>query len=185
MGKLSLWLAAFLMILTACVKDNNGVLDTNSTGVVATNDTLSGAELKFVFTTINLSGYKYAPKHVFSVWVEDTSGKFINTIACFGKQRRGYLYKWNNTSGGFIDVDAVSGATQTKHTAHTVSWNMKTYRGLEVVNGDYNLCFEMTSKDGQGPVLKTPFTLDGNNFSLTPSNQSFIKTMSITYNNGK
>ena len=61
---------------------------------------------------------------------------------------------------------------------------MKNFVGQTVSNGDYILCMEITSKDGQGPYREIEFTIDGNNFSMAPQNGSGFMNVNVTYDNG-
>lgn len=179
MHKYWLILIAFMALYVSCTKDED--TSTLSDTTLTTDTSNANGENPFTvnFTTINLSGYKYSPNHVLAVWVEDASNKFVNTIALYAQKRKGYLYNWNSCSGGYTNVDAFTGATLKKHQSHAFGWNLQTYKGATIVNGNYYLCIEMTSKDGQGPVFKTPFSYTGENLTVSPSDVSFLKNISI------
>lgn len=147
------------------------------------NINVEAQSLTYDFTTKKLSGYEYAPSHVFAVWIETSTGSFVNTVAQFGFIRSSELFTWGNKSGGLND-DAVTGATLHVNTAHSYSWNMKNYRGQTLTTGDYKLCFEMTSGNRQGPVLRTPFTLNGTDFTLSPADQTYLVSQSVVYKSG-
>ncbi len=142
-------------------------------------------ELTFSFTTSNINGESYSPSHVFAVWIEDGNGTFVNTLMVYARERIGYLEKFNGSSGGY-KVDAITGETLHAHTSHTATWNMKDFLTDVVGNGDYKLCFEMSS-GGHGdynPYYEIPFTLDGQSFILTPTDKTYLKSMTLSYSNG-
>lgn len=178
MSKYWLIFAAIVALYVSCSKDDDNPL---SDGTITTGGTNPNETTPFTvdFTTINLSGYKYAPSHVLAVWIEDTDHKFVNSIAVYAQKRKVYLYNWNSTSGGYTGVDAYTGATLKSHQPRSFGWNMQNYKGTLIANGDYYLCVEMTSKNGQGPVLKAPFSFIGEDILLSPNNTSYFKDMLI------
>ncbi len=142
-------------------------------------------QLSFTFTTVSITGADYAPQHVFAVWIKDSNGDFVNSQMVYAQERIGYLEKFNASSGGF-KVDAVTGATLIHHVEHTATWNMKNFLGSTVANGDYTLCFEMSSggHGNENPFYTIAFTLDGQSFTTNPVDQTYLKTMTLTYSNG-
>ena len=84
---------------------------------------------------------------------------------------------------GFTE-DAITGATLTTHTNRTFNWNLQSYRGTVVANGDYTVCIEYTARDGAGPIYKYPITITGDNFVLTPDDETFLTHISIEYTGG-
>lgn len=151
--------------------------------LIIVNVGVVGQSLTYDFTTKKLSGYEYAPSHVFAVWIETSTGSFVNTVAQFGFIRGHELFTWQNKSGGLSD-DATTGATFHVNTSHSYSWDMKNYRGQTLTSGDYKLCFEMTSGNRQGPVLRTPFTLTGADFTLSPADQTYLVSQNVVYKSG-
>lgn len=147
---------------------------------------VNAQELTFTYTTKFLpydKGYQYSPEHVFAIWIEDTDGRFVNTVAMYGYQRANYLETWQSKSGGYT-TDAVTGATQSVHQSRSYKWNLKNYRGNVVDNGEYKICFEYTSKDGQGPVYRYPINISDKSETLRPDDEIYLKDISIFYDSG-
>lgn len=148
--------------------------------------TVNAQNLTFNYTTKMLpynKGYEFSPEHVFAIWVEDANGKFVNTIAMYGFIRNNYLETWHSKSGGFTE-DGMTGATLTSHIPQSFEWNLKSYIGRPVANGEYKLCFEYTSRNAQGPIYRFPITITGENFTLTPTDKEYLTDISIAYNSG-
>lgn len=140
-------------------------------------------ELSMEFTTIPLTGMKYSPSHILAVWITNNSGVYQKTLLVYADMRIGYLTNWNSQTGG-DKVDAITGPTRHSHTTRTVSWDMKNIFNVEVPDGDYNINIEMTSDDFSGPFKMISFTKGSENFTLSPSDNDFLKDITITYNSG-
>lgn len=137
------------------------------------------ASLTFNFTTFPLTGYQYSPKHIFSVWIKDENKRYVNTLMVYGQERLQHLHQWNAISGGH-KTDAISGATLLTHTRHNATWNMKNFAKQTVPDGNYFLCFEITSRPNSGPYFEIPFT-KGEFFETNPSDETYVKNMYLSY----
>lgn len=137
-------------------------------------------ELTVSFTTTSISGAEYSPNHILAVWVKNSAGTYQRTLMVYAKDRKGYLYKWQGSSGG-DKTDAVTGATLTSHQTHSVTWNLKNIAGQTLPQGSYLLCMEMTSMDGQGPYREISFTVGSDSYTLTPADGNNFKNISIAY----
>lgn len=140
-------------------------------------------ELTLNFTTTSISGAQYSPRHILAVWVKSSAGVYQRTLLVYASERKGYLYKWQSSSGG-DKTDAISGATLSSSKAHSVTWNLKNIAGKALPQGSYVLCMEITSKDGQGPYREINFTVGASNYTLTPEDGSNFKGISIDFKNG-
>lgn len=139
--------------------------------------------LKVDFNTTTIDGGEYSPRHILAVWVEDSNGNFVNSLAVYADERKGYLGKWNAASGGY-KADAVTGATLGNNDKnHSVEWNLKNFAGQSVQNGTYTLCMEITSDDFAGPYREVEFVLDGNDFTLNPAHGSSYSNILILFEN--
>jgi hypothetical protein len=151
-------------------------------GLILWTNTAQAQELKLSFTTTTISGGEYSPRHILAVWVKSSAGVYQRTLLVYANERKGYLYKWQSSSGG-DRTDAITGATLSAIKAHTVTWNLKNIAGKQLQPGSYVLCMEMTSKDGQGPYREIPFNVGTSNYTLTPEDGSNFINISIEFKN--
>lgn len=140
-------------------------------------------ELTLTFTTTSISGAKYSPRHILAVWVKNSSGQYQRTLIVYAKERKGYLYKWQSISGG-DNTDAITGATLSSPQSHSVTWDLTNYAGQALPDGEYTLCMEITSYDGQGPYREISFTVGNDSYELTPSDGSNFIDISLNYDSG-
>lgn len=143
----------------------------------------SAQNLKVEFTTENISGAKYSPKHVFAVWVKNQGGTFQNTLIVYAERRKSSLKNWMANTGGYR-TDAISGATLNSHRSHSVTWNLKNFAGQPLPAGTYKLCMEIASRDGGGPYREIEFTIGGDDYMVQPASGSNFKNIKLTYDNG-
>lgn len=121
--------------------------------LIAVSTALGGetnGSVEFTVTTKPTEG-KYAPRHVFAVWVTDSEGNFVKTLKVLAKKRQKHLRTWAQYSQK-NSVDAITGATQKIHSAHVVSWDCRDTEGNLMPDGEYQFYVEFADKNGQGPV---------------------------------
>ncbi|MFC0877648.1 DUF2271 domain-containing protein [Saccharicrinis sp. FJH2] len=157
---------------TACQKSTS-----NPSG--STNVTISGDHLNFTFSTANLSG-RYAPRYVMAVWVEDSSGEFVTSLAVYAQARKQYLVKWYGSSKG-ITTDAVTGATILGTQTFDVAWNLKDYMGNRVPEGTYKIYLEETSNDAPGPGTSVSVNVGKSSYSENPAGSTHFKNLSVDF----
>jgi hypothetical protein len=127
--------------------------------------------------TTNSPGGNYANAYVCAIWIEDSAGKLVRTLAYYAGSRARYLTAYVASRSG-AGVDATSGATinsgkskaagaDTK--VHSLSWDLKSAAGAAAASGSYKLKIELTSSNGSGPVTTIPFALGSSPVDLTPS----------------
>jgi hypothetical protein len=121
-----------------------------------------------VRTTAN--GGRYAPRNVGAIWIEDGTGKFVQTLEVWANARRRYLTRWR-TSSADNTVDAVSGATLSNHTTHDRTWTLDAAARCDHPAGAYHVKIEHTDFNGNGPLLDIPFTM-GTPATLNPADQT-------------
>ena len=139
--------------------------------------------LTFRVTTVQRSGQRYNPRHVFAAWVTDVDNHFVRTLEKRGSRREQYLYTWRDNAGG-DDTDAVTGATLSSHRTHELSWDGRDSSGELVPDGEYRIRVEFTAAHEQGPL--TPinllrFTKGAEPFTLEPSDQTNFRDMHLEY----
>ncbi len=133
----------------------------------------------FDFRTVTDNG-DFSPKHVLAVWIEKSDGTFVKTVFLRGNNRKQYLYTWNNKSGGST-VDAKTGATLSSHSSHSVQWNCRGLNGNIVSNGTYKYVVEYTDQHAQGPKYSVEFNISNSIQSVTATDQTYFKDMSVAY----
>ncbi|CAN5634145.1 hypothetical protein BH11MYX1_BH11MYX1_03100 [soil metagenome] len=92
-------------------------------------------------------GGNYAPRNVTVVWVEDSGGTFVKTIARWANQRKQYLISWVAKAGP-NDADAVTSATRQDHTLQIMAiWDLKDKNGNVIPDGTYTIRMETADAD--------------------------------------
>jgi hypothetical protein len=140
--------------------------------------------LTFEVTTLS-NGVAYAPRHVLAIWIKDGSGNFIKSRKVMAAARKQHLVKWVASSNN-NSTDAITGATLTQHTSHTVSWDCRDLQGLVVADGNYEVWIEYTSTNSAnngvaGPFYSYTFTKGTQQFALSLPDQMYFKNMTLTY----
>lgn len=133
-----------------------------------------------VSVTTTSTGGKYAPRNIGSIWISDGTGRFVKSLYVWAGQRAKYLRKWNEvTSSAGLPanrVDAISSATLGSHGTRSAMWKCTDTMGMRVPDGSYQVCFELTDFDGQGPSDCVAFQKSSTPFSVTPMDAaSFTK----------
>jgi PKD repeat protein len=143
----------------------------------------SGGDLSFTVRTVTAGG-NYAPKHVLVIWIED-NGAFVKTRLLRGNARKQYLYTWkaSTTAAGspYNVVDAITGATLTSHTTHTVSWDCRDLDGNIVPDGEYSVWVEFTDKHDQGPLYSISFTKGPDAINTAPADETYFKDIALVF----
>ncbi len=136
----------------------------------------------FTVTTVTYHG-AYWPKHVFAIWITNSSNQYITSLEVRGAAYRSKLNKWNASSGGVIPADAISGASLLQHVTHTVKWNGKNKAGYVVPDGDYNLWVEFneTNNTSGNPTISIPFTKGSADQQITPVNTIDFQNIDLKY----
>ncbi len=130
-------------------------------------------------TTISYNG-TYAPRNVVSIWIQDSSGKFVKSLLVYANSRIQYLTNWV-TSSAKNKVDAISGATQSIHGIRSCSWNGTNTARDVLADGTYTVKIEMTESNGTGKVGIFTFVKGPTEQTVTPSNISGFSNVSIKW----
>jgi hypothetical protein len=109
---------------------------------------------KFRVRTVTANG-QYAPRHVLAIWVTDARTNFVKTLKKQAAARQQYLNRWRTSSGGYTQVDGISGPTLPSHQTHEVTWDCRNTAGAVVPDGLYRFFVEFTEINGQGPWTGT------------------------------
>jgi hypothetical protein len=170
MRRLSILLgAALLLPLISFISPESGDPDGASTW----------GSFSFTVKTITDNG-TYSPKHVMAIWIKDSNGNFVKSLKVCANQRKQYLYTWIANSGQ-NSTDAITSATLSSHTTHTVLWNCTNTSGVQVPDGTYKVSIEYTDKHAQGPTAEFSFVKGPNPQSQTPANQSYFQNISLQF----
>jgi len=160
---------------------SGGVNDpTGTTGDPGTGGAPASGTLSFsVLTQENPNG-RYRPKNIGAIWITDSAGKWVKTLAYWARTRARYLEGFDAT-GDTTRVDAVTSATLTSHVTHQVSWNSTDAAGNIVPDGQYNVVMEMTDSNSAGPTATVPFTKSATPVQLSPGDAPNFVQMSLSY----
>jgi hypothetical protein len=130
-----------------------------TSGVGAVTD-----EIVIAFTYAASSGGRVQNPYV-AVWVEDSNGELVATVALwFLQTQKGLrwltdLRRWYSVDGSTTAIDTLSGATRTPGD-YKVSWDMTDVDGGEVVAGEYYVCIEAAREHGPYSLIRQAVTLE-------------------------
>jgi hypothetical protein len=136
-------------------------------------------QLTVDFTTVTVKG-EYAPKNVGAVWITDEQNVFVKTLERWAVKRVKYLVKWKAATGGNT-VDAVTGATRSKHGAHSLAWDGTDVNGNLVPDGTYRVYLEFTEKNGAGPLTWIDVVKGSSPVDLAPADLAGFTGQRVTY----
>lgn len=135
----------------------------------------------FTINTITYNG-TYHPRHVFAIWITNSSNQHIRTLEVRASNYKSKLYKWITYTGGVVPSDAISGASLTSHITHNLKWNGKNAAGYVVPDGDYILWVEFNETNFSGnPTTSIPFTKGPANQHVTPANTAYFQNIDLQY----
>jgi hypothetical protein len=138
-----------------------------------------------VTVTTASTDFDYAPRNIGALWIEDTGGRFVKTLALWAARRVIHLDAWLTSTGAAgvsrNTVDAVTGATVRTHVAHTGTWDCTNAKKALVPQGMYQLCVEMTESNAPGPKHCVPFSNTGKEFDLVARDTPNFKARRLVY----
>ncbi len=155
---------------------------TGSSGSSATAAAGSGtalpasARLEVAFTFAVAAGGGMVRNPYVAVWVEDSAGALVKTVALWHEGRGGqdrWLSEMKAFSGlNATDTQTVSSATR-QPGAYTVQWDGTTAKGGRAAAGSYRLFVEAAREHGPYELLQQDVTLGAQSatFPLTPSGE--------------
>ncbi len=139
---------------------------------------IKATDTAMIFTVTTQSyGGDYAPKHCLAIWITDNNNVFKRTLKLAAQTYKMHLVKWNQMSGGNV-TDAITGASLTSHTTHTIVWDGKDKNGTLQPDGQYKVYIEFTEENSlstnipDGPWTSFTFT-KGINQTQQPSDVTF------------
>jgi hypothetical protein len=136
-------------------------------------------------TTVTANG-QYAPRNVGAVWIANSTGGFVKTLAEWGSRRVSHLVKWNATTSAAglsrNTVDAITGSTARTHVGHMGTWDCTDTRAAPMRTGIYQLCMEVTESNPPPTQYGcVRFTHGGQAWKVTPANMTGFKGISLDY----
>ncbi len=134
---------------------------------------------KFTMTTIKFPG-NYDPRHCLAVWIEDASGKYVNSLAVYANRRIAHLTNWNGVTRG-VKGDAITGATLNPHRSHVLNWNLKDFSGNTVKDGTYRLRIEGTARNSAGSIKTINFVVGNETYTNKPADDANLKNMILEF----
>jgi hypothetical protein len=143
----------------------------------STGASAGATSLSFDVTT-SAVGYRYQPRNIGAIWVQDDSGKLIKSLEVWAGVRRRYLTRYTSALSGST-VDVTASATLSSHRAHHVTWNMKDKSGSAVAPGKYNLIIELTDGDQTGRNDIVPFDTSAGPSTSSPADAPSFSSMRL------
>ena len=135
-----------------------------------------------VTVTTTAYGGTYSPKNVVSVWIQDSSGKFVKSLLVYAVNHLSSLTNWVSNSAS-NKVDAITGASQTSHGVRVCQWNgtnTVTPRAI-MADGTYTLKLEMSETNSTGKLGTFTFVKGPDIQTITPTNITGFSNISIKW----
>ena len=144
------------------------VTEAQTTTTVATTGgeaLAAGTELLLSFTySASSAGSGPARNPYVAVWVEDTGGELVDTVALwFLQSQKGTrwlsdLRRWYSVDGSNETISTISSATRTPGD-YSLVWDLTDLDGNPIGTGDYYVCIEAAREHGPYSLIREPITL--------------------------
>lgn len=119
-----------------------------------------------------------------AVWVEDSTGDLVDTIALWflqstkGERWLSDLIRWSSVDGSSTTVDTISSATRTPGD-YSLVWDGTDTTGVSVPDGDYFICIEAAREHGPYSLIREAISLAGESFDVQLADQGELKNASV------
>jgi len=133
-----------------------------------------------VTASTSTAGGNYSPRNIVAVWVENSSGQFVKSLAVYAAKEKSYLTHWKSSSTSNT-TDAATGATRSSYSAISVTWDGTDTSDTEVADGTYIVCMELTDKNGTGNYSTFNFTKGTAEETLTPDDEPSFSNITIKW----
>lgn len=163
-----LYICIFLLALSSSVFSQEKAPTTNTSGT-----------LSVAVTTTTYNG-SYAPRNIVAIWVVNSSGIYVKTLAAYCAIRANDLTNWTTANSTKDKTDAITGATRNSHGQITATWNGTNKSGVLQADGNYTLKMEMT-EGGNNKFVSFPFTKGTTTDSQTPASVTGFSNLSISW----
>jgi len=156
-------------LIISCTTTNDPANSTTTTtsGLVVTANT-------------STAGGNYSPKNVMAVWIENSSGQFVKSLAVYAASRKSDLTHWQSASKGNA-TDASTSATRSSYKSIALTWNGTDTNGNVVADGSYKVCFELTDKSSSGNYSSFNFTKGATEQTETPTSVPSFSNITIKW----
>lgn len=148
---------------------------TSSSSSAASGSVLSESAKATVSWTFASSGGGMVKNPYMAVWIEDSSGAFVKTLALYhkasGDQWLNTLARWYQVSGG---TDTTTSGTVAAG-SYTASWDGTNASGAKVAQGSYYVCVESVVEHGSESLVRETVT-----FGSSSTKKSLTATGDIT-----
>lgn len=130
----------------------------------------------------------WAPENCLAIWIEDSNGKFVKTIAVNAARYQIYLTSWKNSTSAvgstFNKVDAVTGATNRNHGTRNSTWDGTDFNGKVVADGTYKVCMEFTETNSTGHFTSYTITKGKTADVQTPADKPGFSAITLKWTPG-
>lgn len=142
------------------------------------------APLVFSVTTSSQDG-EFAPKNIGAIWIEDSSGAWVKTLAVWAGVSTRFLTSYCAANKTGNKVDAITSATLSAHKTHEATWDLTGADHKVVADGDYSVLVEATDHNGTGKLLTVPFHKADAPMMTAPADTPYFHGIELRYSNVK
>lgn len=160
--------------------------ETTSSAATESTTIPSSAEMLISFSYTATSTQGQVKNPYVAVWVEDSQGELIATIALwFLQSQKGLkwlsdLRRWYSVDGSQQSVDTISSATRTPGD-YAVVWDGTGPSGSPVAAGDYFVCIEAAREHGPYSLIREQMTIGREDFDLVLADDGELADASIAF----
>lgn len=154
---------------------------TSSSSAASSGTALPAAAKATVTWTFTSSSSGMAKNPYMAVWIEDSTGAFVKTLALYhkavGDNWLNTLARWYQVSGG---TDTTTSGTVGAG-SYTATWDGSTASGGRATQGDYYVCVESVVEHGSESLVrqKVAFAAKAASSTLTPAGE--ISAAAVAY----
>jgi len=156
---------------------------TATTASTAGADVPGGGSLTVDFTFAPSGGGRIRNPYV-AVWIEDTDGGLVDTLAVWYQEReRKYLReltRWMSVDGSDESLATVSSATKVAGT-YSLSWDLTDAAGVTVPAGEYVVCVEAAREHGPYDLVIGPVTVGTDAATVDLGADNELTGVRVTY----
>lgn len=142
--------------------------------------------LSVTLTTVTQGG-KYAPLNVGAIWIETTSGQWIDTLEYWDSRVNAHwLSRYNKAGGPAYDgvftkapPDVITSATLKMHKTHSSTWDLRDSTGKSVPAGTYRVAVELTEYNGTGQSAQFEFRIGSEPGVVATSDDTYYKSVTL------
>lgn len=151
----------------------------------ATQATAQSVQLKVDFTFEASSGFGPVRNPYVAVWVEDSNGNLVDTLAAWyehsGKGLR-YLNHLRNWYSSSMNTDTSMTSATRAPGSYSLAWDGTTVDGQKLSAGTYTIFIEAAREHGSYELVYGTFNVDGSSSqqTLTPNGEITSATITVS-----